>query len=90
MIDYKEFYFAGLFLLNILAFILMGMDKSRAKKRQFRIPEKMLLIVGTICGGIGGIAGMKIFRHKTKHFYFYGWYLAGLLAWGFIFYYRLH
>lgn len=56
--------------LNILGFALMGIDKRRAKKRAFRIPEATLFTVALIGGSIGSIIGMYTFRHKTRHWYF--------------------
>lgn len=52
---------------NFIGFALMGIDKYKAKKRAFRIPEATLFIVAVIGGSIGSIAGMYIFRHKTRH-----------------------
>ncbi len=59
-----------IFAVNVLGFVLMGIDKSRAKKRGFRIPEATLFVVAIIGGSIGTIAGMFFFRHKTRHWYF--------------------
>jgi uncharacterized membrane protein YsdA (DUF1294 family) len=55
---------------NVIAFILMGMDKSKAKKHAWRIPEKTLFGSAIIGGSIGAILGMRFFHHKTKHWYF--------------------
>lgn len=55
---------------NITAFILYGADKKKAKRGQWRIPEKTLLGVAVIGGSAGAILGMFLFRHKTKHWYF--------------------
>ena len=55
---------------NIIGFALMGIDKYKAKKRAFRIPEATLFIVALIGGSIGSILGMYAFRHKTRHWYF--------------------
>ena len=63
-------YVIYLFLMNLLLFILMGADKSFAKKGAWRIPEKVLFGVALFGGSIGGVLGMKIFRHKTKHLSF--------------------
>ena len=57
-------------ILNIIGFALMGIDKYKAKKRAFRIPEATLFIVALIGGSIGSILGMYAFRHKTRHWYF--------------------
>ena len=53
--------------LNLLAFLLCGIDKWKAKKGRWRIPEKTLFGLALVGGSIGGILGMKVFRHKTKH-----------------------
>lgn len=53
--------------INFIGFALMGIDKYKAKKRAFRIPEATLFIVAVIGGSIGSIAGMYAFRHKTRH-----------------------
>lgn len=55
---------------NIIGFALMGIDKRRAVKRAFRIPEATLFIVALIGGSIGSIIGMHLFHHKTRHWYF--------------------
>ena len=57
-------------LLNLLGFALMGIDKRKAIKGAFRIPEATLFIVALIGGSIGSIIGMYTFRHKTRHFSF--------------------
>ena len=60
----------GLVVMNLLAFALMGVDKLKAKKGAWRIPEKTLFLVTALFGGLGGTLGMTVFRHKTKHWYF--------------------
>lgn len=74
-------------LVNLLGFYAMYDDKLRAKKRAFRIPEATLFALAVIGGSIGCIAGMYVFRHKTRHWHFvYGMPLililqiAGLIA----------
>ncbi len=59
-----------LLLVNLIAFALMGIDKSKAKRGAWRIPEKSLFLSAIIGGSVGAILGMQIFRHKTKHWYF--------------------
>ena len=59
-----------LLLVNLWAFALMGVDKRRAKKDKWRIRERTLFLPVLLGGGAGGILGMKVFRHKTKHWYF--------------------
>ena len=53
-------------IINILGFLIMYIDKQEAKKGKWRIPEKTLFIITGLGGGIGTIAGMYIFRHKTQ------------------------
>jgi len=55
---------------NIMGFLMMGVDKSRAKRKAWRISEKSLFTCALIGGSIGTIAGMYAFRHKTRHWYF--------------------
>jgi uncharacterized membrane protein YsdA (DUF1294 family) len=57
-------------LINFTALILMAHDKSQARKNRRRIPEKTLFLVAALGGSIGSIAGMRAWRHKTKHFSF--------------------
>lgn len=56
--------------INLIGFIVMGMDKRRAKKHAFRIPEATLFTIAIIGGSIGSIIGMRYFHHKTRHWYF--------------------
>lgn len=53
-------------IINIIGFLIMYIDKQKAKKGKWRIPERTLFIVTALGGGIGTIAGMKVFRHKTQ------------------------
>ena len=55
---------------NFVTFALYGIDKSRAKRRRRRIPEKTLLLLPLLGGSLGGLLGMYAFHHKTKHWYF--------------------
>ena len=59
-----------LIVINILAFILYGIDKKRARDHAWRISERMLIGIALIGGSVGAIAGMLLFRHKTRHWYF--------------------
>jgi uncharacterized membrane protein YsdA (DUF1294 family) len=52
--------------INIIGFFIMWLDKQKARKGSWRIPEKTLFIITAIGGGIGTTAGMYVFRHKTK------------------------
>lgn len=53
-------------IINIIGFLAMYIDKQKAKKGKWRIPEKTLFIITALGGGIGTIAGMYTFRHKTQ------------------------
>lgn len=59
-----------LIVMNILGILLMGIDKAKAKIHAWRIPEKTLFLCSILGGSLGTWAGMYIFRHKTKHWYF--------------------
>ena len=52
--------------INLIGFFIMWLDKHKARKGSWRIPEKTLFIITAIGGGIGTTAGMFVFRHKTK------------------------
>jgi len=56
----------ALFLLNLLSFLLFGIDKRRARKGLWRIPEKTLLLSCALFSAAGGLLGMKVFHHKTR------------------------
>ena len=74
-------------LINLLLFILMGIDKRAAKRKKWRIPERRLLTLGIIGGGIGGILGMLVFHHKTHRIYFTICYVVNIICWGIAFLY---
>lgn len=59
-----------LLVVNVIGFIIMGVDKKRAIRGAFRISEASLFFVAFIGGSLGSIIGMQHFRHKTKHWYF--------------------
>ena len=59
-----------LLIVNISGFLIMFIDKSRAIHKEWRISEKSLLFIAAIGGSIGMYAGIRIFRHKTKHLKF--------------------
>ena len=56
--------------INFISFTVMGIDKLKAKKRAWRIPEATLFVLAIIGGSVGSIIGMHLFRHKTRHWYF--------------------
>lgn len=57
-------------IINLILFILMGIDKRKAKLHKWRISEKTLFIFSLLGGSIGGILGIYTFKHKTRHFKF--------------------
>ena len=76
-----------LLIINITGFTAMGMDKSKARKGAWRIPEATLFLFAFLGGGIGTSLGMKTFRHKTKHWYFkFGMPLIALSEYGLLVY----
>ncbi|MEY9970279.1 uncharacterized membrane protein YsdA (DUF1294 family) [Lysinibacillus sp. RC46] len=54
------------FLRNVYVFRI-GMDKSKAKKHEWRIAERTLFTLAIAGGAVGGVLGMYLFRHKTRH-----------------------
>ncbi|MBQ3105548.1 MAG: DUF1294 domain-containing protein [Lachnospiraceae bacterium] len=56
--------------INLIGFFAMGLDKRKARKHTFRIPESTLLMLAVIGGSVGTLLGMYLFRHKTRHWYF--------------------
>lgn len=61
---------AALLLVNLAAFAAYGIDKRRAQKDRWRIPESTLLLLAFFGGALGALLGMSVFRHKTKHWKF--------------------
>ncbi|MCD8346262.1 MAG: DUF1294 domain-containing protein [Oscillospiraceae bacterium] len=64
--------------MSFVTFVMYGVDKRKAKKGQWRISEKTLLISGFVGGAAGALIGMKLFRHKTRHWYFWAINIVGL------------
>ena len=58
---------AYLLFINLLAYVLYGVDKRRARRGKYRIPESVLLWMARLGGGVGSWLGIKVFHHKTKH-----------------------
>lgn len=59
-----------LLIINIAGFAVMGIDKQKAIKKRWRIRESTLFLIALIGGSLGSILGMRVFHHKTKHWYF--------------------
>ena len=55
---------------NITAFALFGADKRKARRNAWRISEKALFLSAVLGGSLGALIGMRVFHHKTKHWYF--------------------
>ena len=56
--------------MNVVAFCLMAHDKKCAKTGKWRVPERTLFLAAACFGGLGGVLGMQLLRHKTQHWYF--------------------
>jgi len=56
--------------MNLVSFALMGIDKRRARRGVWRISERALFLTTACFGGLGGVLGMRVFHHKTQHWYF--------------------
>lgn len=63
--------FYYLLIINAAGLLLMHIDKQKAIKNKWRIPEKVLISIAVLGGSIGCIMGMRLFRHKTKHLTFW-------------------
>ena len=57
-------------LMNLAAFAAMGADKGRARRGRWRISERALFLPALLGGALGGVLGMRAFRHKTRRWYF--------------------
>ncbi len=66
----RRIVFGYVLVLCLIAFCMMGVDKHRARKKAWRIPEKTLFLAALLGGGVGGTLGMWCFHHKTRHWYF--------------------
>ena len=55
---------------NLVTFAVYGADKRRARKDKRRVSEKTLFLLAIIGGSVGALLGMKVFHHKTRHWYF--------------------
>ena len=62
-----EYFILYLLIINAIAFLLMLIDKQKARKKKWRIKEATLMGVAALGGSIGALAGMYTFRHKTFH-----------------------
>lgn len=60
-------YLYYLVLINVITFMVFGIDKVRAKKGKWRIPESTLLLLAIVGGSVGAWSGLKVWHHKTQH-----------------------
>lgn len=67
MANYHYILGLSLLILNVISFILYGIDKYKAKKGKWRISEATLLAMAVIGGSVGAWTGMKLWHHKTLH-----------------------
>ena len=65
-----RFYLLWLCVMSLVSFLVMGSDKRRAKQGARRVPEARLFLLALLGGGVGGLLGMYVFRHKTRHLQF--------------------
>ena len=63
----RELLLIYLLLINVISFAMFGIDKYKAKRKKWRIPEATLLFTAVLGGAAGAYAGMKLFHHKTLH-----------------------
>lgn len=66
----KTFLIIYIIVINLIGFFIMGIDKLKARRRKWRVPEKTLFIIALLFGSIGMLIGMYVFRHKTRHLSF--------------------
>jgi len=78
----REVLFVYLVAVNLLLFFVMGADKSRARRHVRRVPERTLFALCAAGGGLGGMLGMWVFRHKTRHMTFVAGFPLISAAWG--------
>ena len=64
---YAPYIAVALLVYNVITFFVYGVDKRRARRNEWRIPERKLLLIAALFGAAGALIGMLAFRHKTKH-----------------------
>ena len=73
-----------LILINLLTFLLYGLDKYKAIRQECRIPERALLLMAFVVGAFGALSAMRIFRHKTRKGRFKLMIPLFCLLWGYV------
>ena len=61
-----NFLYIYIVIINVVTFFIYGLDKSKARAGQWRIPEAQLIFLAVIGGSVGALVGMKVFHHKTR------------------------
>ncbi len=74
-----KLYLIFLVIMSTVAFLMYLSDKLKARHGKWRIKESLLLSTGFLGGALGALLGMKLFRHKTRHLYFWVVNVIGLL-----------
>ena len=70
----------ALLIWNVMVFLIYGIDKSKARRGTWRIPEKVLLTIALICGGFGAWLAGIAFHHKTRKWYFKTVWFLGMVS----------
>lgn len=70
----------ALLIWNLLIFLIYGIDKCKARRGAWRVPEKILLILALACGGFGAWLAGIIFHHKTRKWYFKTVWFLGMVT----------
>ena len=86
MISGMDISIGGLYfiVINLLTFLLYGLDKYKAIRREWRIPERALLLMAFVGGAFGALSAMRIFRHKTRKGRFKLMIPLFCLLWGYV------
>lgn len=86
MISGMDISVGGLYLIviNLLTFLLYGLDKYKAIRQEWRIPERALLLMAFVGGAFGALSAMRIFRHKTRKGRFKLMIPLFCLLWGYV------
>lgn len=86
MISGMDISVGGLYfiVINLLTFLLYGLDKYKAIRQEWRIPERALLLMAFVGGAFGALSAMRIFRHKTRKGRFKLMIPLFCLLWGYV------
>lgn len=86
MISGMDISVGGLYfiVINLLTFLLYGLDKYKAIRQEWRVPERALLLMAFVGGAFGALSAMRIFRHKTRKGRFKLMIPLFCLLWGYV------